>query len=156
MSGIVIWCRSCNKTKYIDGKSVDPIGLLSKDGKMNDIGALSLSDFDFKTLMNTTLSNNELKSLVSVHENGSIKARYGNALFPKHLPRSFSVNLGHNPDTGADNDPASFFQDKLDGMVYLINQDVQKLKTMDDSDRAIVRRCVVFILPDNVDLHIGA
>ena len=123
---------------------------------MNDIGALSLSDFDFKTLMNTTQSKNEVKSFVSVHENGSIKARYGNALFPKHLPRSSSVNLGHNPDTGADNDPASFFQDKLDGMVYLINQNVQKLKTMDDSDRAIVRRCVVFILPDNVDLHIDA
>ena len=38
--------------------------------------------------------------------------------------------------------------------MHLINKDGPKLAAMNDHDRAIVRRSVVFVLPDNVDLHV--
>ena len=63
---------------------------------MSDYGALCLSDFEFRTLQDHTMTKEEQKSLLSVFENGSVVARYGDAIFPKDLPRTFSVNLGED------------------------------------------------------------
>ena len=76
------WCRSCGKTSFIEGKSIDPIGILSKDNTIENIGAMILCDFNFKTMMDTSLNELELLSLFGVDEPGAIKARFGDAISP--------------------------------------------------------------------------
>ena len=149
-------CRSDNKSQYLEGKSIDPLGLLSRNGMLKEMGVLCLSDFDFKTLQNTRLTMNGIKSLVAVGEVGSCAARYGCAQFPPDMARLFLVNLGENEATRRKDDPAAFFIDNyLTGMEHLVRKDQQSIKDMkDDTQLAIVRRSVVFILDRSMDLQI--
>ena len=101
-------CRSEGRSQFLEGKSIDPLGFLSRNGKLKDMAVLCLSDFDFKTLQNTSLTMNGIKSLVAVGEVGSCAARYGCAQFPPDMARLFSVNLGENEATRRKDDPAAF------------------------------------------------
>ena len=148
------WCRSAKKTKFIEGKSIDPLGILSKDGRMQDFGALCLSDFDFRTCQDHMLTKDEQKSVVSVFENGACVARYGDAIFPKELPRTFSVNLGRNEMTGQENDPAAWFDFKMDGLACLVRKQEAAIQGLQDNELALVRRCAVFVLDESMNLHV--
>ena len=88
------WCRSCVKPSYLYGKAIDPIGVLSRDNKLDCIGALCLADINFKTQANSILDHEDLLSLCGVFEPGAISARYGCAQFPQAMRRVFSANMG--------------------------------------------------------------
>ena len=148
------WCRSAKKAKFIEGKSIDPLGILSKDGKMNDYGALCLSDFELRTLQDHVMTKEEQTSLLSVFENGAVVARYGDAIFPKDLPRTFSVNLGEDMITGVKNDPGGFFDCKMDGVANLVRKQEARIKNLVDRELALVRRCAVFVLTEDMNLHV--
>ena len=122
---------------------------------MNDYGALCLSDFEFRTLQDHVMTKEEQKSLLSVFENGSVVARYGDAIFPKDLPRTFSVNLGEDRITGLKNDPGAFFDYKMDGVANLVRKQKARIKNLDDNELALVRRCAVFVLTEDMNLHVG-
>ena len=100
------------------------------------------------------MTKEEQKSLVSVFENGSCAARYGGAIFPKDLPRTFSVNLGNNMFTGEKNDPAAFFDFKMDGLANLVRKQEHLIKNLQDNELALVRRCAAFVLTEDMNLHI--
>ena len=147
--------RSENKGHYVEGKSIDPLGVLSKNGGLRDVGCLCLADFDFRTLQKEKLTLNDIKSLVCVGEIGHIKARYGDAAMPEDMSRVFSINLEFNPETNMQNDPAGFFVSKgLHGMADVVNKDAARLATLDDAELAIVRRSVIFVLDDSMNLKI--
>ena len=102
------------------------------------------------------MSKQEQKSLVSVFENGACVARYGDAIFPKGLPRTFSINLGKNENTGAVNDPAAFFDHSMEGLAALVRKQESQIKNLPDNELAMVRRCVVFVLTDDMNFHVDA
>ena len=41
------WCRSCMKSTYLYGKAIDPVGMLCRDNKLQDVGAMCLAEFKF-------------------------------------------------------------------------------------------------------------
>ena len=52
-------------------------------------------------------------------------------------------------------DPAGFFVSKgLHGMADVVKKDSARLATLDDAELAIVRRSVVFVLGDSMNLKI--
>ena len=97
------------KPSYLYGKAIDPIGVLSRDNKLDCVGALCLVDFNFKTQANNLLDHEELLSLCGVFEPGAISARYGCAMFPKALRRVFSANMGKDCWTKKDG-PGAFLK----------------------------------------------
>ena len=149
------WCRSCLKPSFLYGKHIDPIGVLSKDNKIDCVGAMCLADFNFKTLADTPLDHEDMLSLCGVFETGSITARYGCAMFPKHLRRVFSGNLGKNVGTRAP-DPGHIFEKEgcARALAYLARGEEQKLKDGDDQMDALARRSVIFVLGRDVNLKL--
>ena len=148
------WCRSCLKPSYLYGKAIDPIGVLSRDGKLDCVGALCLADFNFKTQANSILDHEDLLSLCGVFEPGAISARYGCAQFPQGMRRVFSVNMGKYQWTQK-NDPGAFFEThSCMPFAHLARKDEPKLKEMDDMQSALARRSVIFVLPADLDLRI--
>ena len=71
------FCKRYDFVQYLFMKgSLDPCGVLTRAGEMAKCGMYCFSDFDCTSLMNSSLSCEELKSLFDVVEGGSFKARY--------------------------------------------------------------------------------
>ena len=148
------WCRSCTKNNYLYGKAIDPVGAMCRDNKMQDIGALCLADFKFTTLMKTKMDHEDILGLCGVFELGQVPARYSCANLPKGLRRAFSANLGKDPVTHGP-DPGHYFEEfNIPSLAKLARNDEAGLKASSDEDEALARRCVVFVLPVDIDLRV--
>lgn len=133
-----------NREKYIYTTALDPLGNLTKQGVMTESGCYLFSDFENKTLMSTELSMENLKSLFSVQENGSIPARYHCATFQKKVPKLFAVNMN------VDGLEGWCVEQGLAWMSYLFNGDVIAMKSQSQDVQAIARRMTVFYVAGNI------
>ena len=83
---------------------------MTKSGKIKELGAIGLSDFELKSKINNRLSIEETKGLLYVKERAHIGARYHQAVFYEYVPRFWAVNTGKNED-GQD-DPTEWFRNE--------------------------------------------
>ena len=142
-------CQRRNKDKYGHGSSIDPYGLMTKSGKIKELGAIGLSDFELKSKINNRLSIEEIKGLLYIKERAHIGARYHQAVFYEYVPRFWAVNTGKNED-GQD-DPTEWFRNEhLHGLVKVIEEDTEGLRSSSGHDQAVARRAVIFIVDESL------
>ena len=89
------------KQYFGNAKSIDPYGSVTKTGKMSSIGCFLFNDAPLRTLMSSILTQENIKSLFDVRESSAVPARYGDAIFPRRIPRIFTANTGDASDPGA-------------------------------------------------------
>ena len=92
--------------------SIDPYGLMTKSGKMKELGANGLYDFEMKAKINNRLSREEAKNLIYVKERAHIGARYHQAVFYEFVPRIWAINMGH--DENGEDDPSEWFRKRFE------------------------------------------
>ena len=135
------------KPNYIFGSSIDPLGLLTRGGVMTRVGAVMLADVQLVTLMNTPLTETELKGLLLPYEAAHIRARYHKCILPENVPRTISLNVGSET---MPNDPGAWFDcEGLPALGCMARGDLQGLQALGDPGMAIARRAVIFMAPDD-------
>jgi len=140
-------CKRANKDTYAMSASIDPYGLMTKNGKMKELGAVGFYDFELKAKINNRLSTEEKKGFLYVKERAHIGARYHQAVFMEYVPRFWAINIGQN-DQG-DDDPSEFFRSEyLEGLEKLVNEDHERIKELDGHQQAIARRAVIFVIDE--------
>ena len=140
-------CQRRKKDKYGMSASIDPYGLMTKSGKIKELGAIGLYDFKLKSKINNRLSREEAKGLLYVKERAHIGARYHQAVFYEFVPRFWAINIGHD-DNGED-DPSEWFRtEHLDGLSMLVCEDDEGLTKANAHDQAIARRAVIFVIDE--------
>ena len=82
------------KLAYACGASLCPLGALTKTGKIKDMGAFVVYDFQLMTRGDKWFTIEEKKMWTYVEEATSFKAFYSQACLPKAVPRIFSMNSG--------------------------------------------------------------
>ena len=111
---------------YYEAKAVDPMGILTREGKMEDFGAIMISDYNMKSLMNTALDEEDKKSLFQTEERGSVKARYHTVVLPMHMPRTFSCNADN--DSGGHVDAGAYFEwNDMQGLAAVARKTLTRL-----------------------------
>jgi hypothetical protein len=140
-------CKRANKDTYAMSASIDPYGLMTKSGKMKELGAVGFYDFELKAKINNRLSTEEKKGFLYVKERAHIGARYHQAVFLEYVPRFWAINMGHN--SMGDDDPSEFFRTEyLEGLESLVNEDHERIKELDGHQQAIARRAVIFVIDE--------
>ena len=140
-------CKRANKDTYAMSASIDPYGLMTKSGKMKELGAVGFYDFELKAKINNRLSTEEKKGFLYVKERAHIGARYHQAVFLEYVPRFWAINMGHN--SMGDDDPSEFFRiEYLEGLERLVNEDHERIKELDGHQQAIARRAVIFVIDE--------
>ena len=131
-----------NKPRYIYTTAVDPLGILTEKGILNDCGAYTFSDFEAKTLMNCSLTDENWKGLFSVEEIGSLPARYHVATFQAKIAKLFAVNL----DVRDGKVVGGWCEDQgLPWLAHCINGDAKAMAAESNHIQAQVRRLCVFL-----------
>ena len=129
--------------------AIDPYGLMTKAGRVKDLGAIGLYDFQLISKLNNHLSREEVKSLLYVKERAHIGARYHQAVFYEYVPRLWAINMGK--DERGNDDPTEWFANEhLEGIVRMLKGDLEGLKRLSEHDKAIARRIVVFVVEDDL------
>ena len=143
-----LFCRRYECEQYISGKSLDPLGMMTKHGEVDSKGALMMADLAMKSLMDKYLDVDELKGLLQVYETAHIPGRYHQGIIPAGMPRSFSANLGK---VGTRDDAGAYFErENMPGLAAVARGDLAALKACSDDDIAVARRCIVFVVPDEL------
>ena len=139
------FCQRHKKDKYAMSGSIDPYGLMTKTGKMKELGAVGLYDFEMKSKINSRLSREEAKGLLYVKERAHIGARYHQAVFYEFVPRIWAINMGH--DQKGEDDPSEWFRNEhLEGLAMLAQEDAAGLQRINGHDQATARRAVIFVV----------
>ena len=76
--------------------SIEPYGLMTKSGKMKELGAVGFYDFELKAKINNRLSTEKKKGFIYVKERAHIGARYHQAVFLEYVPRFWAINMGQD------------------------------------------------------------
>lgn len=141
------FCQRHGKDKYAMSGSIDPYGLMTKSGKMKELGALGLYDFEMKSKINSRISCEEAKGLLYVKERAHLGARYHQCVMYEFVPRFWAINMGH--DHRGEDDPSEWFRrEHLEGLAKLVQEDDEGLKTGSGHDQAIARRAVIFVVDE--------
>jgi hypothetical protein len=141
------FCQRHGKDKYGMSGSIDPYGLMTKSGKMKELGAIGLYDFELKSKINNRLSCEESKNLLYVKERAHIGARYHQAVFYEYVPRLWAINMGR--DENGEEDPSEWFRtEHLQGLVHLVHEDLEGLNNGSEHNKAIARRAIIFIIDE--------
>ena len=138
------FCIRYQHPLYIYTKALDPMGILTRSGTTGMAGFFGFSDFDPNTLMNSTMSSEEVKSLFDCQEGGSHRARYHVATYPRKTPKCFA------PNATAEECGEMFEGMALQMFAHLMNKDVAKMLELSTTDQAIARRVVVFPIKDTI------
>ena len=149
------FCKRRGKTKYGYGASFCPYGMLTKQGKMSQIGAIVLYDFDLTTRGGQHhFTAEERKSFTYLEEPTHIKAFYNEAVLEVHVPRILSMNSGKN-DNG-EPDPGWWFRcNQVPGLEILMSafageealrKAEDEINKGDENTKAQARRAVLFFV----------
>jgi len=131
------------KTLFVSTKSLDPLGLVTRNGDMSKMGAFVFNDAPLRTMMSTNLDNESMKSLLDVREACAFRSRYHDAVLPAAHARLFSCNSGVNYAGAAD--PGAYFATYgLHGLACMARRDLAAVNSISDDERALCRRVVMF------------
>jgi hypothetical protein len=152
-----VYCRRTGLSQYMFGKSIDPIGILTKHNEVTNKAMLGLADFEMTVLMNTPLTMREKLNLLSMDEKCETRGRYHQVIVPMGMRKVFSANFGVNPD-GSD-DPGGFFEEHgLYGVAALARGDLKALLSCPAGglDRAAARRVAVLVTHEDFGIDVQA
>ena len=142
------FCQRNGKDKYGFSNGIDPYGVMTKSGKINELGAIGFDDFELKSRGNVRISEENVKQLIYVKMNATVPAMYYPATFNKLVPRVWSINFGADPQTGEDVPSHWFQREHLEGLVRLVNEDHEGITKLSSHDEAVARRAVIFIVDE--------
>jgi hypothetical protein len=132
---------------YFFTKSLDSLGVQTKDGNMKSFGAMVYDDLELRSLQNTKLEKSHLLSLFHVQGGGSFIARYHDAILPKGVPKIMTQN--HTVDS-AGNQISWFKEHNLDACDALMRGDQAGVTKFGQKDEAIARRMIIFDVTESL------
>lgn len=143
------FCQRKGKTCYGFSASIDPYGLMTKSGKIKELGCVSLYDFSLTSRLDQLLGREESKGLLYTKERAHVPARYHQAIFYEWVPRMWSVNYGMDESGGVDK--AEWFSSQgLPALAALVNRDAPGIERGGEHDIATARRAVIFCVDENL------
>jgi energy-coupling factor transporter ATP-binding protein EcfA2 len=133
---------------YYVTKSLDSLGIQTRDGNMKSFGCMIYDDCLMRTLQNTKLDKTAMLSLFHVQQGGSFNARYHDAILPKGVPKI----MCQNHQALDDGTPVSWFEaNNLPACDALMRgQPVNELLKYSQRDQAIARRMIIFSATDSL------
>lgn len=95
--------------------------------------------------INNRLSREEAQGLLYVKARAHIGTRYHQAVFYEFVPRLWAINMGSDPQGGAD--PSEWFRaEHPEGLAMLVQEDDEGLKQSAGHEQAIARRVVISVV----------
>ena len=143
------FCKRKNKFCYGCSASIDPYGLMTKSGKMKDLGCSCLYDLTLTSRLDHLLDREEVKGLLYVKERAHVPARYHQAIFYEWVPRMWSVNYGVD-DRGNVDRTEWFTSQGYPALAALFKRDAAAILRGGEPDKAIARRSVIFSVDENL------
>ena len=143
------FCQRKGKTCYGFSASIDPYGLMTKSGKMKDLGCICLYDFTLTSRLDHLLGREEVKGLLYTKERAHVPARYHQAILYEFVPRMWSVNYGVD-DRGNVDKTEWFTSQGLPALAALLKRDAAAINSGGEHDKAIARRAVIFCVDENL------
>ncbi len=143
------FCQRNGKTCYGFSASIDPYGLMTKSGKIKDLGCICLCDFVLASRLDHRLGREEVKGLLYTKERAHVPARYHQAIFHEWVPRMWSVNYGVD-DRNAVDETEWFTSQGLPALATLLKRDAEAIANGGEHDKAIARRAVIFCVDENL------
>jgi len=143
------FCQRNGKTCYGFSASIDPYGLMTKSGKIKDLGCICLYDFVLASRLDHRLGREEVKGLLYTKERAHVPARYHQAIFHEWVPRMWSVNYGVD-DRNAVDETEWFTSQGLPALANLLKRDAEAIANGGEHDKAIARRAVIFCVDENL------
>jgi len=141
------FCQRNGKGKYGYSNGIDTYGVMTQTGKINELGAIGLYDFELRSRGNQRITEEQAKAFILVAEDATIPAMYYPAQFQKLVPRVWSINFGQDRN-GEDVASHWFEREHLEGLVRLVNEDDDGMKTLGSHQEALARRAVIFIVDE--------
>jgi hypothetical protein len=143
------------KETFVVSKALDPLGNMTRSGAIQQVGAFVLNDCPLRTLMNEILDNEAVKSLMDVRETCSFPARYHVATLPARHARLFSANSAIHADGSVDHG-FYFASYRQTALAMMARRDLTGLLRMDDDQRAICHRVIMFTPSgDDIGLNVA-
>ena len=143
------FCQRNGKACYGFSASIDPYGLMTKSGKMRDLGCVCLYDFTLTSRLDHLLGREEIKGLLYTKERAHVPARYHTAILYEWVPRIWSVNYGVD-DRGQVDKTEWFTSQGLPALAALLRRDATAINSGGEHDKAIARRPVIFCVDENL------
>ena len=142
------FCRRNGKEKYGFSRRIDPYGLLTKSGRIKDMGCYVFDDFELKHKTGSLLSQAEQRQFLLVERRAHVGARYHQAVFPESVPRVWAVNRGVDVDTNKSDYGEWFDRNFIEGLARLVREDDEWLQSKATSphDKTVASRAVIFCI----------
>ena len=148
------FCKRKAKPCYGFSASIDPYGLMTKSGKMKDLGCICLYDFTLVSRLDHLLGREEVKGLLYTKERAHVPARYHQCILYEWVPRVWSVNYGVD-DRGNVDKTEWFTSQGLPALAALLKRDAAAINSGGEHDKAIARRALIFCVDENL-FEVGA
>ena len=143
-------CKRTQKDAYSMASSLCPLGIMTKSGRIKDLGAICFEDFEMRTRGGTHyMTREERKSLLYVKQRAHYHAFYHQAILPEFVARMWSVNYGKDKD-GLTDKTEWFATNGLEGLRLLAEGDVEKLNEAEEHVKAEARRAVIFFVDEQL------
>ena len=142
-------CKRSHKDVYSCSNSLCPLGIMTKSGRVKDLGAVCFEDFEMNTRGGTHfLTREERKSLLYVKQRAHYHAFYHQAILHEFVPRLWSVNYGMKEGTV---DKTEWFaRQGMEGLRLLAAADEAQLNLADEHAKAEARRAVIFYVDEQL------
>ena len=129
--------------------ALDPLGVLTQNGKVQEIGAFVFSDIDLESCKNEPLTAEEKKRFFRVEKATTFRSRQATAELPRWRPRFISMNPGTNADGTVEWD-RWFKKEKLPGPAALARKDLTSINKMSQNDIASLKNLTIFRIEANL------
>ena len=143
-------CKRNGQDFYSLSQSMCPLGIMTKNGKCAQLGAICFEDFEMRTRGGThMITHEEAKGILYVKARGHYQAFYHQAILPEWIPRLWSVNYGAD-DKGNLQKSEWFEKNRLPGCKALADCDEKALRCLDGHGQAEARRAVIFFVDESL------
>jgi hypothetical protein len=122
--------------------ALDPLGTLTQNGSIKDMGAFVFGDPDLESCKNEPLSEEEKKRFFRVDKVTTFKARQVTAELPKWRPRFISVNPGSDAKGEVQWD-RWFIKQGLPGPAALARKDIHAIRKMSENEIATLKNITI-------------
>ena len=129
--------------------ALDHLGMMTKNGSIQKIGAFVWSDPDLTSCKDCKLSFQEKKKFFKVNNAADFKSRQHIATLPELVPRLLSINTGLNED-GTQDHGKWFDAEGLPGPAALAREKLEDILALDQDNLATVTHIKLFKIESKV------
>ena len=148
------FCIGAQKATFVFSKGLDPLGLMTKTGQMDDHACFAFTDFEFKSQKDTPLTFEEIKGLVDTNEPANYAARWSDAVLPRWRVRAAAVNAGLDDDGSVDYGQW-FAGNRAMPLAFLARGQEAIIKGLPDTEQALARRVFIIRIAAKSDIGLN-